>query len=373
MVESLIALNDPKLEIEIITTQPNRYQIAFCKVDGYEDLGQVKVYRVQDIKNNGSFFSQAMAFIKYATEVRKIVKVKKYDLIYATSSRLFTASLGAYISNKTRVPLYLDIRDIFADTFKEINFFRLNFLFNTFISLLERWTIHSALHVNLVSPGFGSYFSKRYLHQSYSFFTNGIDEDFINYANKNDSLLFSGKTVNQNLTILYAGNIGEGQGLEKIIPHLASRLGNKVSVKLVGDGSKKRALISALKELSIKNVTILNPVSRHELLKEYESADVLFLHLNSYSAFEKVIPSKVFEYAALGKPILAGVAGFAKEFIEAEIENAQVFEPCDVESAVIALNKLRVESTKRDEFIKKYRRKTIMDQMAWDVLRFQKV
>jgi len=31
-------------------------------------------------------------------------------------------------------------------------------------------------------------------------------------------------------------------------------------------------------------------------------ADVLFLHLNAYKAFEKVLPSKIFEYAATGRP-----------------------------------------------------------------------
>ena len=48
------------------------------------------------------------------------------------------------------------------------------------------------------------------------------------------------------------------------------------------------------------------------------STDVLFLHLNDYSAFRKVIPSKIFEYAATGKPIVAGVSGYAAEFLRHE-------------------------------------------------------
>lgn len=371
LVDSLMGLNDPKLEIEIITTQPNRYRSNISRAEAIEELDRVKVYRVQNIKNNGSVFSQAISFIKFATEARNITRKKKYDLIYATSSRLMTASLGAYISNKTNAPLYLDIRDIFVDTLREIHLFGLNSLLNPFFLLIERWTISSASHVNLVSPGFSSYFLGRYPNQSFSFFTNGIDEDFIGYKSRSDSLPLFSNSANPKLSILYAGNIGEGQGLEKIIPNLASRLGKMVSIKLIGDGGKRDALLRILRDLNIENVTVLNPISRSELLKEYELANILFLHLNSYSAFEKVIPSKVFEYAALGKPILAGVAGFAKEFIEAEIENAQVFEPCDVESAVIALNKLRLETAPRAQFIKKYRRTTIMNKMSQNILRFK--
>ena len=65
---------------------------------------------------------------------------------------------------------------------------------------------------------------------------------------------------------------------------------------------------------------------------------MLFLHLGAHAAFEKVLPSKLFEYAALGKPVLAGVAGFAARFVREEISNAAVFPPCDVAGAVRAFD-----------------------------------
>ena len=51
---------------------------------------------------------------------------------------------------------------------------------------------------------------------------------------------------------------------------------------------------------------------QHELLNYYNQANILFLHLNSIKAFEKVLPSKIFEYAASNKPILAGVEDLLK-------------------------------------------------------------
>ena len=50
-------------------------------------------------------------------------------------------------------------------------------------------------------------------------------------------------------------------------------------------------------------------------MSEYDKASILFLHLNDYEAFYKVLPSKIFEYATTGKPIIAGVNGFAKDVI----------------------------------------------------------
>ena len=40
--------------------------------------------------------------------------------------------------------------------------------------------------------------------------------------------------------IVYAGNIGDGQGLERIVPDAANRLEGYAQFKIVGDGSKKK-------------------------------------------------------------------------------------------------------------------------------------
>ena len=83
-------------------------------------------------------------------------------------------------------------------------------------------------------------------------------------------------------------------------------------------------------------------MKRDELIKIYQSADILFLHLNDYDAFKKVLPSKLFEYGALGKPIWAGVAGHAAEFIKENITNAAVFSPCNVNDAVKSFESLEM-------------------------------
>ena len=123
----------------------------------------------------------------------------------------------------------------------------------------------------------------------------------------------------------------------------------------------------ALAEAGVENVILLPPVNRDELIQEYLSADILFLHLNDYDAFKKVLPSKIFEYAAMGKPIWAGVSGYAAEFIGSEVENAAVFKPCDADGAATAFHQLRLEVTVRLDFVRKFSRANIMQAMAADV------
>ena len=143
---------------------------------------------------------------------------------------------------------------------------------------------------------------------------------------------------------------------------------HKVCFRIIGDGGRRKVLQSRLLQQGVDNVEILEPVNRQQLIAEYCDADVLFLHLNDRTAFNKVLPSKLFEYAAMGKPIWAGVSGYAAEFVRSEISNAAVFIPCNSEDAERSFDELKIEDSCRIEFVKKYARKKIMQKMAADIL-----
>jgi len=173
----------------------------------------------------------------------------------------------------------------------------------------------------LVSPGFAEYFSKRYPAKRFSFITNGIDEEFVTGSTNLD--FQASHRRGDPRVVLYAGNLGEGQALHEIVPQLAKRLGPNVRFKIIGDGGRKEALRAAVSKHGVGNVELLPPIGRRELVEAYKAADVLFLHLNDYPAFKKVLPSKVFEYGAMGKPVWAGISGFAATFVKAELSNAR--------------------------------------------------
>ena len=127
---------------------------------------------------------------------------------------------------------------------------------------------------------------------------------------------------------------------------------------------------SAIQALYCTNVELLPSVQRDTLFQMYAQADVLFLHMKDCYAFRKMLPAKIFEYAATGKPILAGVVGFAAEFIQTEISNAVVFRPYDTEDALKEIAKLDFVLDEREEFVKKYQRDVIMQSMAMELMAY---
>lgn len=349
--------------IDVITTLPNRYNSFSSEALKFEVHHRFTINRIALSSHKSGMFDQSKAFLEYAKGVLRLSREKNYDLIFATSSRLMTAVLGAYLSRRIGSKLYLDIRDIFVDTIKDVLPKKFVYLIKPIFSILEWWVIGRALKINLVSEGFLPYFRNRYPKKEFSLFTNGIDLEFIENQPRLAYSCSSGI-----LSVVYAGNMGEGQGLHTIIPELARRFSGRLQFKLIGDGGRKQQLLSALASGDITNVQILPPVKRGELIKIYQSADILFLHLNDYDAFRKVLPSKIFEYGALGKPIWAGVTGYSAEFIKKNITNAAVFMPCDVDDAVKSFDFLKLVTQPRMDFIENFARTNIMQKMANDII-----
>ena len=352
--------------IDVITTLPNRYSSFSVDAPQIEREGDVSISRIALPAHQSGLVDQSKAFLSFSRGAVRTAAIHDYDIVFATSSRLMTAVLGAWIARRHDAKLYLDIRDIFVDTIQDVLPRRVSWLTKPVFSMLEKWAVKRADKVNLVSPGFSQYFSRRYPRQRFSYYTNGIDEEFL--ANQPATRGPSAANVHRRLTVLYAGNIGEGQGLHAIVPRLAKSMGSRFHFKIIGDGGRRHALEVAVAACGAANVELVQPLGRTELLKEYRAADVLFLHLNDHNAFKRVLPSKIFEYAALGKPVWAGVSGYAAEFVTSEISNSAVFPPCDVNAAVRSFEELTIKDAPRRDFIAKYARSDISREMAEDIL-----
>lgn len=365
LVDALHALRPEGLHIDIVTTMPNRYHNMADGAAAFEDHGWLTIRRLPLPPHRSGAADQARAFLSFAPGVLRATRGGEWDAVFATSSRLMTAALGAEVARRAKAPLYLDIRDLFADTMGDLlSGSPLRFLLPLFRQI-EKWTLRRADRVNLVSAGFLEHAVRVAPDHQYRLFTNGIDDAFLS----EDFNRLAGKKATVPL-VVYAGNIGDGQGLHRILPDAAARLKGRARFRIVGDGGRRGALDDALEARGISSVERLPPVARAELNEHYREADILFLHLNDHDAFRKVLPSKIFEYAATGKPILAGVAGHAADFLRREVQGVAVFAPCDAEGMVKAFDQLQTLGARvdRPEFCETYARRAIMKRMAADLL-----
>ena len=362
IIDALIKYGPKDLKIDVVTTMPNRYKSYDSPIKKKEIYDNFLINRISIPRHQNKIIDQSKSFAFFCFRALKFIKKNEYEIVVATSSRLMTAALGAYVAKKNHSKLYLDIRDLFTDTMNSLLKKRVLRILLPFFYIIEKWTFNSAHRINIVSGGFQNYFDTFYPNKKLSTHTNGIDDYFLDYN-------YSKNLNNKNYEILYAGNIGEGQGLHKILPKVASKKPD-INFKIIGDGSAKDLLVQSNLYKKLKNIFIINPISRNELIREYDKTDILLIHLNDYEAFKKVLPSKIFEYAATNKPILAGVSGYAAKFIKQEVDGIEIFSPCNEKEMIESINKL-IDNSKfidRRKFFEQYRRKTIMQKVAKDIL-----
>lgn len=353
--------------IQVVTTQPNRYQSFNQAAPDHEQRGNVLIDRVAVPAHASGMADQIRSFAAYYRGVQRLTKNQSYDLVVASSSRLFTALLGARLARKRGVALFLDIRDLFRETIVEIlrnRWSRVLFaipVLNFLLWFVEQYTFGYATHINLVSEGFRPYFS-RFSQATYSYYTNGIDDEFM--AIPPSTGLFGPVSVK---TILYAGNVGEGQGLHTIIPQAALQLGDGYRFVVIGDGGAMPTLKDAIQREGVDTVEVRAPISRKALADAYQEADYLFVHLNDLTALTRVLPSKLFDYGATDKPILAGVAGYAADFVRKHLPNSLVFAPGDVLDLVAQLRTTTYRTQIRSRFRAQFGRRALVAELAGQI------
>lgn len=348
--------------LEIYTTFPHRY-------DNYEsdnniiEKKNIKINRIKLFKHYNNKFIQVLNYFIFFTWVLFKTRNKNYDKIFATSSKLMTNFLGSLIAKRLNIKIYCEFRDNFIQSLDLIGGIYNLTIIKYILKKIESFTCNNCQKLNLVSEGFNSYYISKYPNIKITNYTNGIDDLFLKYDYTNLN------KTNKKIKILYVGNIGFGQGLEKIIPHLAKKTMNIYDYLIIGDGNSKDLLQKKIAELKIHNVKILKPIERKLLKKYYKETDIVFLHLNNHESSKHVLPSKIFEYAATSKPILAGLNGFSKSFCQKNINGCYIFNSSDVDDGLIKLKKIVKFYYDRKSFINIYRRKNISNNLVKEILK----
>lgn len=105
---------------------------------------------------------------------------------------------------------------------------------------------------------------------------------------------------NPKIKLFYAGLMGVAQGVLEVCEKID--LPHNVELHLFGDGAEKLQIEAYLKSHPQKNIVFHGMLDRNELLKRLASFDIALVPLKTriYGS----VPSKIFEYGALGIPSL---------------------------------------------------------------------
>lgn len=308
-------------EVTVITCAPNFpqgkvYPPYKNKLWQEEIMDGIRVIRVWTyIVANKGFLKRTLDFISFSVSSFIAGLFVKTDLIVATSPQFFTALAGRTLHFWKRRPWVMEVRDLWPESIKTVGAMKDN-LFIRYFEWQEKRCYRSAKHIVVVTDSFrDKLISRGVPAEKISVVKNGVNTDLFQPMEKDQALLrelgLEGKTV-----IGYVGTHGMAHKLDFVL-HQAKALEDNPNLHflLMGNGAERDNLLRLRDELGCKNVTMLESVPKKEVKRYLSILDVSLINLRRDPLFKTVLPSKIFENAAMGLPILMGVEGEAAELI----------------------------------------------------------
>ena len=291
--------------------------------------------------NQKNFIKRAINEIKHIYKLIKMTKNKKCDLTIATTPYMFMIPLCAFLIKGKKI---IDIRDLVWEYLGENSFFT-----KKIKSILRNIMILSIKKYNFIvvtNENEKKWIVSNIRESNILKISNGMEQ------NKYNILSSLNLHQNKNFSVTYIGNIGIAQNL-KIMIECAKEL-PQIDFNIIGKGAEYNELKNYAKTNDINNIKFLGKKSWDEILYFYENSSVLYAQLDE--KFKTAMPSKLYEYASTGLPIIYGGEGTAVEFVK-NLENARAIKPNNKkelkEAILFFQSKDGFCSKKNQDFIKK--------------------
>ena len=241
----------------------------------------------------------------------------KPDVMIATSPQFFCGWAGVLLHWFRRFTFVLEIRDIWPESMSAVNA-GLPAPLLKIIGVMEKIMYKSAKHIVTVGDGYVERLIERGVpEEKISVVMNGVDQTLFYPRPVNHDLLKQ-YGVDGKFICSYVGTIGMACGLKTVLQaaELLKAQGNDdIRFLLVGDGAVKSELQKEAEEKNLHNVVFTGRRPKEEMPEWIASSNVNLVHLIKSDLFTTVMPSKIFESAGCGRPVLMGVDGFAKKLV----------------------------------------------------------
>ena len=115
--------------------------------------------------------------------------------------------------------------------------------------------------------------------------------------------------------VLFQGSYIPLHGIEYIIKAAKKLEKENIRFKLFGTGQTHKMAVELSHKLQVKNIDFMKPVPEKELAKQISRADVCLGIFGGTPKAKRVIPHKVYDALACGKPVVSGESPAAKELL----------------------------------------------------------
>lgn len=267
----------------------------------------VKIYRVKTyprgkgplglLRNTVSFVISGNRWVRQCQE--------KFDAVYVFEVSPVTVGLPAVTyKKKFGTPVFFNLQDLWPENVHEvlgIRFAPLTWVINRIVDKIYA----ASDKILCASNGFVRNLRCRGVEEEkLVFWPQFCLEPQLDQLQKPE--FFSEDSFN----VVFAGNIGDAQGLDLLIEAARELKESNICWYLIGEGRAKSRLQALVESYGLKeNVIFLDRVSEREANRYVHFADCAYLSFRDCELFNMTLPAKLQTYLACGTPILAAAGG----------------------------------------------------------------
>ena len=267
---------------------------------------------------------------------------RRPDVVFASSPPLPVGSVGAALALRHRVPWVLDVRDLWPDAAVAVGEMEPGRIYRI-AARLERRLYRSAAAITATTEDFVRAIEGRGGAGKVALIRNGTQELFLGIGSEKPDPAAVGETDGR-FTWTYAGNLGLAQGLEGAV-EAAKLLGEGYRLILIGAGPRREELIRMAEALPHGAVEVRDPIPPERAGRLLRASDALLVSLAP--GFDGFVPSKLFDFCALARPVILAATGEAAS-LAAEAEAAICVPPGDPGALADAIRRVAADTGMRE-------------------------
>jgi len=265
-----------------------------------------------------------------------------HDVVIATSPQLLVGVTGWWLSKVKGIPFVLEIRDLWPESITASGVGNDTSVLARFLSSLSGFLYRTCDHLVVVTPAFKNDIINKYgiPPEKISVVENGVEPGLFTPGGCSDKVK-SELGVSGRFVVSHIGTMGLAHGLRTMV-EAAARLQRDypdIQFLLVGEGADKEALSKIALSRGLANIRFLPKQPREKMPDIIRASEVCLVLLKKAEVFKTVIPTKMLEFMACGRPIILGVDGQARQVME-EAEAGIFVEPEDPNALVQAVTQL---------------------------------
>lgn len=310
--------------VTVITCAPN--VPSGVVYDGYrncwrqeEIVDGIRVIRIWTyLAANAGVIKRTINYLSFA--LRALFERKEgrsADVVIATSPQFFCGIAGLLLAKSMKKPFVLDLRDLWPESIETVGAVRNRYALKV-LTGMEHWMYRGAVHIVTVGPGYEEKLRERKVPDDrISIVSNGVDLSAFKTNVPVDQIRAKYNIPINAFICCYSGTIGMACGLDAVLAAAqklqSDRPDHPAYFVFAGDGARRAELEQSAASQNIRNVVFTGLIAKKAVPELLSACNAALVYLEDQPLFRTVMPSKIFEAAAMSKPIVIGVPGYSAQ------------------------------------------------------------